>query len=65
MELKVWEGDWIPSVEAAPDLAVVGDGADEVNGDVVGANKMTEMEELIQMSLCWERNDHHHNVDGR
>lgn len=36
-----------------PSLAVVGGGANEVDGDMKGREEAREVEELVQMALCW------------
>ena len=42
-------------------LAVVSGGASIVDWDVVGHDKTTEVEELVEMALCWKgHHDHHH-----
>lgn len=34
-------------------LAVVGSGAYKVDGDVVGGDEAGEVEELVEVTLCW------------
>ena len=42
-------------------LADMGGQANVVNGYVMGGNEAGEMEEWIEMALCWKRNhDHSH-----
>ena len=42
-------------------LAVVSGSAGIVDWDVVGHDKTTEVEELVEMALCWKgHHDHHH-----
>ena len=55
VEVDIGEGEWVPSVEAEAGLADVGGGADVVDGEVVGREEAGEVEELIEMALCWER----------
>ena len=43
------------------DLGIVERSADKVDWDVVRANDVRELQELVQMSLSWEWNYHHHN----
>ena len=42
-------------------LVDVGGSAGIVNRDIVGHDKTREVEELVEMALCWEgHHDHHH-----
>lgn len=60
MEMDVGNGKRVPTVEAEFGLAVVGGGANEVNGYVVGCDETGEVEEMVVMTLGGER-DHNNN----
>lgn len=57
-------GDWMGIVVAGAELAGVGGGVDEVDGDVVGGYKAGEVEELVEMALSYERHHHHYYIGG-
>lgn len=52
----------VPAVEAEAGLAVVGGGADEVDGDVVGGDEAGEVEELVEMALGDKGHHNNHHI---
>lgn len=51
MEMEVVKFQWIPTVGAELGLAVVGGGADVVDGDVASRDEAKEVKELVEMAL--------------
>lgn len=64
VNVNVGKGVWIPTLSSNHGLAVVCGRADEVERDVVIEDEAREVEELVQVALCRER-DHHHHHWGR
>lgn len=62
MEMDVSGGDGVPTVDTELRLAVVGGRGNVVDGDVVGGDEAGELEELVEMALCWKWHHHHHNL---
>ncbi|KAI3694531.1 hypothetical protein L1987_77498 [Smallanthus sonchifolius] len=58
VEVDVGGRERVPTVDAKLGLAGVSGGADEVDGEVVGGDEAGEVDELVEMALCYER--HHH-----
>lgn len=52
-------------VVAGTELTAVCGGVDEVDGDVVGGYKAGEVEELVEMTVCYKWHHHHHNFSRR
>lgn len=50
--------------DTGPDLSEVSCGTDKVDGDVVAGHQARQVEELIQMTVCYE-GDHHYHHSGR
>lgn len=61
MEMDVGGGVGVPSLGPELGLAVVGGGADVVYGESAGGEEVREVEELVKVALCWERNYYHCN----
>lgn len=61
VEVDVGDREWVPALDARLGLAAVGGGADVVDRDVVGGDETGEVEELVEMALCWKwyHNNHH------
>lgn len=51
----------IPTVDSELGLAVVGGGAHKVDGDVLGGDEAGEVEELVEVALCWQGHHDHYN----
>lgn len=62
MEMNVMNGVWVPTLDSELGLAVVDGGADEVDRHVVGGDKAGEVEELVEMALCWQRHHDYLNL---
>lgn len=61
VEMEVGELRRIPTMDAELGLAVVGGGADVMDGDVAGGDEAGEVEELVEMPLCRQGyHDGHH-----
>lgn len=51
----------VPAVESELGLVDVGGGRDVVDGDAVGSDEAGQVEELVEVALCRQRDhDHHH-----
>lgn len=61
MEMDVGVGAGVPSLGPELGLAVVVGGADVVYGESAGGEEAREVEELVQVALCWERDYYHCN----
>lgn len=64
VNVNVGKGVWIPTLRSNHGLAVVCGRADEVERDVVSQDEAREVEELVQVALCRERDHHHHHWGG-
>mgnify|MGYP004714539601 CR=1 FL=1 len=59
MKIDVRNDKRIPTLDANLCLADMGGQANVVNGYVMGGNEAGEMEEWIEMALCWKGNHDH------
>jgi len=62
MEMDTRCGVWIPTVHALLGLTIVGGGTDIVDRDVIGYDEPGELEELVEMALCWKGHHDHNNL---
>lgn len=60
MKINMGIGLGVPALNSSPGLAVVDGSADVVDRNIVGGDEAAEMEELVEMALCRER-DHDDN----
>lgn len=58
--MDVGVGERVPTMDAKLGLTAVSGGADEMDGEIVGGDEAGEVEELVEMTLCYKR--HHHNT---
>ncbi|KAJ0911740.1 hypothetical protein HanRHA438_Chr06g0266521 [Helianthus annuus] len=60
VEMDVGNGERVPTMDPKLGLARMTGGAYEVDGEVVGGDEAREVDELVEMALCYKR--HHHNT---
>lgn len=59
VEVEVGGGERVPTMDTGLDLAVVGGGADVVNGDVVGGDEAGDVEELDEVAVDGKRHQYY------
>lgn len=64
VNVNVGERFWIPTLSTNHGLTVVCGRADEVEREVVSQDEAREVEELVEVALCRERDHHDHHLGG-